>query len=228
MNNALQKDVTYNRIKEMIIDGTFAMGEKISERTLEQTLSANKSPIRDALQRLQTEGLVERKAKSGTYVFSLSRKELHNLLNFRFVIESQSVLLSFANNQEQLIAETEKVVMKMKMALALNQAKEYLALDSLFHENLVMLCDNKYFITSFERISAIMNTARNYLGNNLEHMQKSIIEHQNIALAIRAGNIGRVVELLREHILPDFGAYWKNYENIDTINGMSVVKPSAN
>ena len=208
----LQKDIIYNRIKQMIISGKFAMGTKISERILENTLKANKAPIRDALKRLQAEGMVVRKAKSGTYVFSLSNKELLDLLNFRFVIESQSVILSFTQNQEKLIDEIEKIILKMRLALTLNQGEEYLAQDSVFHETLVRLCDNSYFITSFERISAIMDTARNFLGNNLEHMQKSILEHQNIADAIAAKNIGRVVELLREHILPEFGAYWRTFE----------------
>ena len=48
MEHDLQKDIIYTRIKEMIVNGTFAMGEKISERTLEQSLKANKAPIRDA------------------------------------------------------------------------------------------------------------------------------------------------------------------------------------
>ncbi|NLK84809.1 MAG: GntR family transcriptional regulator [Aeromonadales bacterium] len=215
MENNLQKDIIYSRIKQMIIDGQFGMGKKISERILEQTLGANKAPIRDALKRLQAEGLVVRKAKSGTYVFALSKKELLDLLNFRFVIESQSVILSFANNQDKLIDEVEKIILKMRLALALNQGVEYLHLDSVFHESLVNLCNNSYFITSFERIAAIMDTARNFLGNNLEHMQKSIIEHQNIADAIKEKNIGKVVELLREHILPDFGAYWQNFNLVD-------------
>ena len=208
MDNNLQKDIIYQRIKEMIENGTFAMGAKISERTLELNLGANKAPIRDALKRLQAEGLVVRKAKSGTYVFSLTHKELLNLLNFRFVIESQGVILSFSINQNKLIEQIEKIILQMRLALALNQGDEYLKQDSLFHETLVSLCDNSYFITSFNRISAIMNTARNFLGNNLEHMQKSIIEHQEIANAIKEKDIGRVVELLREHILPEFGAYW--------------------
>ena len=204
MDNNLQKDIIYQRIKEMIENGTFAMGAKISERTLELNLGANKAPIRDALKRLQAEGLVVRKAKSGTYVFSLTHKELLNLLNFRFVIESQGVILSFSINQNKLIEQIEKIILQMRLALALNQGDEYLKQDSLFHETLVSLCDNSYFITSFNRISAIMNTARNFLGNNLEHMQKSIIEHQEIANAIKEKDIGRVVELLREHILPEY------------------------
>lgn len=78
-----------------------------SQRTLELNLGANKAPIRDALKRLQAEGLVVRKAKSGTYVFSLTHKELLNLLNFRFVIESQGVILSFSINQNKLIEQIE-------------------------------------------------------------------------------------------------------------------------
>ena len=213
MEQNLQKDIVYEQIKEKIISGSFAMGEKISERMLEQLITANKAPIRDALKRLQAEGLVVRKAKSGTYVFSLNSKELLDLLNFRFVIESQSVILSFAINQDRLIEETEKVIVRMKFALSSNNGEDYLYQDSLFHKNLVDLCENSYFISSFERISAIMNTARNRLGNNMEHMQKSIIEHQNIATAIKDRNIGRVVTLLRAHILPDFGAYWKNFDH---------------
>ncbi|MGN0894030.1 MAG: GntR family transcriptional regulator [Succinivibrio sp.] len=215
MTQDLKKDITYERIKKLIINGTYPMGKKISERTIEQELKANKAPIRDALKRLQAEGMVVRKAKSGTYVFSLSKKELLDLLKFRFVIESQSVIISFENNQETLVQEINRILMRMKLALALNHAQEYLAQDAAFHETLVNLCNNSYFITSFERISAIMDTARNSLGNNLEHMQKSIVDHQNIAKAIDEKNISKVVELLREHILPDFGAYWKNFNLAD-------------
>ena len=49
MGKVLLKDLIYTKIKQMIIDGSFAMGEKISERSLEQSLDANKAPIRDAL-----------------------------------------------------------------------------------------------------------------------------------------------------------------------------------
>lgn len=108
------------------------MGKKISERKLEQSLKANKAPIRDALKRLQAEGMVVRKAKSGTYVFSLTKKELLDLLKFRFVIESQSVLLSFEENADKLISETEKILLKMRLALTLNQGEEYLVQDAIF------------------------------------------------------------------------------------------------
>ena len=111
MGKVLLKDLIYTKIKQMIIDGSFAMGEKISERSLEQSLDANKAPIRDALKRLQAEGLVVRKAKSGTYVFSLSAQELLDLLHFRFVIESQSTILSFTNNHEKLKDENEKTIL---------------------------------------------------------------------------------------------------------------------
>ena len=131
MVESLQKDITYIRIKEMIVKGEFAMGEKLSERTLELNLNAHKAPIRDALKRLQAEGLVVRKAKSGTYVFSLNKKELLNLLNFRYVMESEALRLSFVHNQKKLITKTESIIIKMKSALAQNLAEEYLKQDSI-------------------------------------------------------------------------------------------------
>ncbi len=178
-------------------------------------MNAHKAPIRDALKRLQAEGLVVRKAKSGTYVFSLNKKELQNLLNFRFVMESEALRISFTHNEKKIITRTETIIMKMKSALALNLADDYLKQDSIFHETLVSLCDNDYFITAFLRLAAIMDTARNFLGNNLEHMQRSMLEHQNIANAICEKNIEKAVTLLQGHILPDYGAYWKNFNKIE-------------
>ena len=93
MVESLQKDITYIRIKEMIVKGEFAMGEKLSERTLELNLNAHKAPIRDALKRLQAEGLVVRKAKSGTYVFSLNKKEKHLKIPIAQITQSEDALI---------------------------------------------------------------------------------------------------------------------------------------
>lgn len=79
----------------------------------------------------------------------------------------------------------------MRLALTLNQGEEYLAQDAIFHETLVNLCNNSYFMSSFDRISAIMDTARNFLGNNLEHMQ-------NPLLSIRTSQLPSVREILAE------------------------------
>ena len=65
-----------------------------------------------------------------------------------------------------------------------------------------------------------MDTARNFLGNNVNHLHRSVIQHEDILKAVENLDIGKVVELLREHILPDYGAYWKG----SNLNGIITRK----
>lgn len=218
--NKLKKDIVYRQIKHLIVCCYFPMGSKLSETIIEKKLHANKAPIRDALKRLQAEGLVERRPKSGTYVFSLSNRDLNDLLNFRFVIESQAAILSFDRQPQELCNRLQAVIDRMKVDLETNNIRDYLEQDSAFHQALVSLCDNRYFIESYKLVSAIMDTARNFLGNNVAHLHRSVVQHEEILNAVKSLDIGKMVELLREHILPDYGAYWKG----SNLNGIITRK----
>lgn len=202
------KDIVYRRIKESIINGQFPMGSKLSETFLEQVLDANKAPIRDALKRLQAEGLVVRKPKSGTYVFSMESKSLNNLLDFRYTIESRACKLAFDKSQEQLYLELAGILDRMQFATENNNIQEYLTLDSEFHMTMVSLCDNRYYIDSFKLISAIMDTVRNFLGSNDSHLQRSFSQHSKMVDALKHKDINELLNILQGHILPEFGSYW--------------------
>ena len=97
MKQELLKDVIYRRIREMIIVGSLPMGMKLSETVLANKLNATKAPIRDALKRLQSEGLVQIKPKSGTFVFHVTTDEFNELLEFRYFIESEGLKLAWKN-----------------------------------------------------------------------------------------------------------------------------------
>ena len=156
-NNDLKKDIVYRRIKQLIVSCYFPMGSKLSETIIEKKLHANKAPIRDALKRLQAEGLVKRRPKSGTYVFSLSNQDLIDLLNFRFVIESQATILSFDKQPQKLAQNLRTVIDKMKEDLETNNIRDYLDQDSNFHQTLVSLCDNHYFIESYKLVLSLIH-----------------------------------------------------------------------
>ncbi len=209
----LKKDIVYRRIRELIINGTIPMGSKISEGALEQKLRANKAPIRDALKRLQAERLVERRPKSGTYVFALTPKELDDLLHFRFIIESQALKISLKREPVLLAREIEIVVESMRDSLSSGRILEYLRLDSRFHELIVSHCSNRYFIDSYTLISAIMDTVRNCLGTSPVHLQRSIDEHERMGKAIRAQDFELFMQIFRKHVLSEDGSYW-SAENI--------------
>ncbi|WP_375749255.1 GntR family transcriptional regulator [Vibrio sp. HN007] len=208
MKQDLLKDVIYRRIREMIIVGTLPMGMKISETVLANKLNATKAPIRDALKRLQSEGLVQIKPKSGTFVFHVTADEFTELLEFRYFIESEGLKLAWKNNPKQLIQELCFILDKMEVCLSNASTLEYLKLDNQFHQTFISLCDNRYFLESYALISARMATARNHLGGNEEHLQRSFEQHNSIVRALQNDSINDAMYQLICHILPEHGAYW--------------------
>lgn len=208
MKQDLLKDVVYRRVRDMIVMGTLPMGSKLSETVLSKKLNATKAPIRDALKRLQSEGLVQIKPKSGTFVFSFCDSEFNDLLEFRYFIEAQGLQLAWKNNPRQLVQELCFILDKMTFCINTDSTVEYLSLDNQFHQTLISLCDNRYFKESYSLISPRMATARNHLGTNEEHMLRSFEQHSAIVNALTTNNIEDAQQELTRHILPKHGAYW--------------------
>ncbi|MBS8587070.1 GntR family transcriptional regulator [Escherichia coli] len=211
MTTDLLKDVIYRRIRDMIINGTLPMGCKISESALATRLSSTKAPVRDALRRLQSEGLVHIRPKSGTFVFNLSDIEFNGLLEFRYFVEAKALRLSLHRNQRQLVQALSSYLDHMTFCLENNSTHEYIRLDNLFHEALFTYCGNAYLQQSYVLISAQMATIRNYLGSNDEHMHRSHQQHVAIIQAIQDADAEKAFQALQEHILPEKGAYWGQF-----------------
>lgn len=208
MAQDLLKDLVYRRINDMIIKGTLPMGSKLSETVLANRLNSTKAPVRDALKRLQGEGLVQIRPKSGTFVFSLSDIDFKELLEFRFFVESRALELSQRRNPKRLMQEISYILDKMAVCIDNDSTLEYISLDNLFHEALFSHCQNVYLQQSYILISSRMATVRNYRGSNDEHMHRSYKQHVDIVLALKESNIAEAIGSLRGHILPEFGAYW--------------------
>lgn len=214
MTQELLKDVIYRRIREMIIMGALPMGSKLSEAVLSDKLKATKAPVRDALKRLNSEGLVQIKPKSGSFVFSFSDNELTEFLEFRYFIESKGIELAFNHNSRQLVQELSLILDKMMICIDTASSMEYLRLDDQFHQTIISLCGNRYFKESYSLISPKMATARNKMGADAEHMSRSFEQHRAIIEALNKGDIDYVKGVLTKHILPKYGAFWDSISQL--------------
>jgi DNA-binding GntR family transcriptional regulator len=84
-------ELTYRSIKEQVLDGTFREGTRLTEEQLANQLGISKSPVREALNRLEAEGLISIESRRGAYVKEFSRKEVSDLYEFREVLELHSI-----------------------------------------------------------------------------------------------------------------------------------------
>ena len=212
---ALLVDEVMRAIRDMIVDGRVTPGERLSENALAGELGVSTTPVREAIALLRRQGLVTVQPQSGTYVFELQPGELNRLCDLRFALEPAAVQLALENPQSSLPDDLDRIVADMEKAQAEGRVRDYLALDTNFHDAIIAASGNEYFNSAYALIGAKMAALRNRLGSDPHHMEKSMREHVEIAEAIRARDLRRAVGILVRHIARKEGSYWEHLDPQD-------------
>ncbi len=220
---ALLVDEVVRAIRDMIVEGRVLPGERLSENVLAAELGVSTTPVREAIALLRREGLVTVQPQSGTYVFELQPGELNQLCELRFALEPAAVQLALDKPGSKLGDELAAIVEKMERAQAEKRTKDYLALDTAFHDAIIAASGNPYITNAYALIGAKMAALRNRLGDDPHHMEKSMREHVEIVSAIREKDLSRAANILVRHIARKEGSYW---EHLDPDQAPSFVNPA--
>src|SRR5215471_16172183 len=105
------------RLRQGIIDGEFALGAPISEETVAQSFGVSRTPVREALNQLQAQGLVVIRPQVGSFVFTPSAADISALCTFRIIIEPRAAELAYRRDRAATVAAMEAAVADMKEAL---------------------------------------------------------------------------------------------------------------
>jgi DNA-binding GntR family transcriptional regulator len=161
----------YKTIRKKIIDDNFYPGQKLSENTLAKAFSCSRTPIREILKRLENEGLVIIKPKSGTYVQHETTKDYINLLQVRTYLECLAYILAVKNISDKEINTLEKIVKEMDK-IFLNKplnTRKFAERHFDFHYNLVISSGNDLLIQLFNRLNL-----------KASHMFKETMDYEGI------------------------------------------------
>lgn len=212
---ALLVDEVMRAIRDMIVEGRVLPGERLSENALASELGVSTTPVREAIALLRRQGLVTVQPQSGTYVFELQPGELNRLCELRFALEPAAVQLALENEGSSLPDDLDRIVADMRVAQAEGRVRDYLALDTAFHDAIIAASGNDYFTSAYALIGAKMAALRNRLGSDPHHMEKSMREHIEITEAIRARDLSRAAGILVRHIARKEGSYWEHLDPED-------------
>lgn len=211
-------------VREAIVTGQFKLGEPLSEIQLASTMGISKTPVREALAQLRIEGLVKIVPQSGTFVFTLSSREVVKMCELRSLLEMEALKLAFELNQKEFIGALEAIVAKMAKAQKKKDTAEYLKLDTEFHEQLFNYCDNHYIADAYSRIEGKIAALRTHLSSLPQHTQLSFTEHLEFVNALQQSDLEKAEEILDEHIGRSKETYAENIEDISVANSISVKK----
>lgn len=187
-------------IRQKIISGDFPPGMKLLESDLARRLGFSKVPVREALLRLERDGLVVMAPSRSARVFDMGPDEITDLSELRQILELQALNLSASRNLQALAAELEDIAVQMVTSVDDNDVSRYKILDYEFHGALFRHCGNVYLRENFETLSFRVQALRNRLSNDQRLNRLSLKDHQEIPAALRDGRIGDAREILERHI----------------------------
>ena len=195
------------QIRARIVDGTLALGEAISETSLAQVLNVSKTPVREALQELKREGLVQIFPKRGTFVFEASPELVRELSDFRLVLETAALERAMDTAWGRLVDHLEPIVAEMAAAIRAADLPRYRHLDATLHRGIVAHCGNAFLQDAHAAIEFRVQALRTRLSTAAENNDRTMGEHQALIAAIAARDAGRALDILRNHILQTRESY---------------------
>jgi len=216
-------ELVAERLRNAIINNEFMLGEPLSESLLAKSMGTSKTPVREALAQLKNEGLVIILPQKGTFVFTLSLKEVNDLVELRFILESAALKLAYTRSRDALIESLGQTLVNMQNALGINDVSEYLRFDAIFHESFFVFCDNKYLFDAYVQISAKAAALRTRISHQPNHPQKTYREHEEIFYSIRKDDTEQAVNVLQLHF-SSFEKFYVKYSHEIDVSDMSSTR----
>jgi DNA-binding GntR family transcriptional regulator len=196
----LLKDVIAEEIRGRIISGRLQPGEQLSDKVLAVELNASRTPVREALLKLQNEGLVEVRPQRGTYVFDANPADIEEVCVARGLFEADAIRLAMTRDPDQVIAALGRIVSHAALAVERNDLATFEAMDTAFHETLVELAGNRYLVDSYARISGKVRALRHKLPEAPSRMVNALNQHRRIVDLIAVGQVEEAARSIADHV----------------------------
>ena len=194
------RDVVFNTLRQAILKGELAPGERLMEIQLAEKLGVSRTPIREAIRKLELEGLVLMIPRKGAEVARISEKSMRDVLEVRRSLEELAIELACERMTEEDFKELDLAQNAFKKAVAGGTAMEIAETDEAYHDII-------YNSTGNTRLVQILNNLREQMYRyRLEYVKdeanykRLIAEHRVIYEAIRDRDRQTGAEAIKNHI----------------------------
>jgi DNA-binding GntR family transcriptional regulator len=199
-----QVERVYRAVREMIVDGRVRSGDHLTSETLARNFGTSRTPVREALHRLHSEGLVNIEPNRGARVTGWSASDLDEVFGLRAVLESYAAeLATVALSDEQIneISYLAQATHRLAMEKPENFREGIATANSRLHRIIISAAANRRLaamIASVVELPLIMRTLYFYAD---EDLQRSASHHRELATAFRARDATWAASVMRSHLL---------------------------
>jgi len=187
-------------IRRGIITGELSPGLRLHEEALAQKFAVSRLPIREALTRLEHEGLIRIVPHRGAFVVGLSAADVHEIYDVREMIETHAVQLAVVRAGQPDIDQLQELIGQMNVAIANQQYADVAEPDVLFHRRLVMAAAHGRLLAAWESLAGVIGSLLEITNVFHSNMPASLRSHQAIVSALRARDGAAVSEATSAHL----------------------------
>jgi DNA-binding GntR family transcriptional regulator len=195
-------DQVYEHLRFAIISAELPPGEKLVELDIAAQMGTSQGPVREALQRLERDGLVERRARSATFVSSISMDEMYELFSIRSHIEGFAIQRTAQKVTAEQLGELDELVQKMAQAGREKEMIKLAEFDLQFHRCLVEWSGSASLLRAWTPLSSQIQ--RFIVQSHPQHYPDFVevgTRHQPIVAALGLHDGNMAAQAIQEHIM---------------------------
>ena len=199
-NHRPLRELVYEELKQRILTGKILPGTRLMEVELAENLGVSRTPVREAIRKLEKESLVTIEPRRGAYASDLNIKDVIDILEVRQEMEGLAASLAAVRMEGRNKSKLTEIAEKYKNAVIAGDASEMIKYDTEFHRIIVQACDNAILEQMIERLQELVLRFRYKYYEDTKRVQKQPDEHQVIIDAICSGNAEEARHAALTHI----------------------------
>jgi DNA-binding GntR family transcriptional regulator len=193
-------DTVVARLRDLIVEGILAPGARIAERQLCESLGVSRTPLREALKVLASEGLVELLPNRGARVARLDERDVEDMFQVMGALEALAGALACAHMTEAELAEIAALHYEMLAQYTRRKLPEYFRLNQAIHAAIVAAARNPILAATYQSLAGRIRRARYFANLSEERWRNAVEEHEAILQALQARDGARLARLLEDHL----------------------------
>jgi DNA-binding GntR family transcriptional regulator len=197
---ALYEEVA-ERLRQRIFAHELVPGTRIDELALAETYAISRTPLREALKVLASEGLVTLKPRHGCYVTEIFERDLDEIFPILALLEGRCAYDATLKLDAEGLRKLDLLHAMLEARAAKDDIDGFFEANQAFHRALQELAGNRWLLHVIDDMRKVLKLARHHSLLRDGRLQQSLAEHREIMEAIRARTPERAEELMRVHLL---------------------------
>lgn len=195
------KDWAYDVVKDAIINLDVAPGAQLSVTELSERLDVSRTPVREALLKLENDGLVRAVPRVGFFVTQVTKRDLKELFVLRELLESHAAEAAAVQLSDDDLAELDRLYQLSTVAAEKGDCKEFIEYEIKFHQLIVDRCGNQRLVEMMDSLNDLTNRERILSVRVSDNIYQSCREHAELVDALKRRDAAAAGECMRKHLV---------------------------